>query len=70
MTKVFRLGTDEVYHYPLPPEQAVVAAYLQIEKRNFNTWNYDYQHPLLKKGKHGWHCGDFSAPFAKETDDA
>ena len=70
VTTVIRLGTDEKYVYSLPPEKAVVAAYLQIEKWNFNTWDYNYQHPLLRKGKYGWHCGDFSAPFDKESDNA
>lgn len=41
LTTVMQLGTGEyVGAWALPAEEAVVAAYAQLEKRDFNTWRY------------------------------
>lgn len=40
MTKVMDLRTGEVREYSLSPKDAVVAAFEQVERKNFNTWTY------------------------------
>ena len=70
ITIVYELGTDNKYTYTLPAKHAVVCAWYQVHCHNSNTWQYDMDHPLLHKGKHGWHMGDFSALFDKEEADA
>lgn len=40
MTSVFDLRTATYTDYTLSPREAVIAAYAQREKRDFNTWLY------------------------------
>jgi hypothetical protein len=40
MTNVLNLNTGNWTLYTLSPVEAVIAAYAQHEKRNFNTWEY------------------------------
>ena len=58
-TIVYQLGTRDKYIYTVPPEQAVVDAYYQYEKKNFNTWEYDYS--LYSVTGRIVYCGDFAA---------
>ncbi|MBP3731042.1 MAG: hypothetical protein J6I40_06195 [Mailhella sp.] len=48
--------THAEYFYDLPPEKAVVAAYYQYEKHNWNTWEYDWS--LAKETPWFWNCGN------------
>lgn len=52
MTNVFNLRTGQTTHYTCPPEQAVVAAYAQQEKKDYNTHYYQtrYGH-LVRYGR-------------------
>jgi hypothetical protein len=65
LTDVLQLGTDNRFSYSLAPAEAVIAAYEQHDRGNYNTWTYlpPDKHPQLRYGKSGYtvHCGDFSA---------
>lgn len=64
-TTVYHLGTTDRYVYSLDPRAAVIAAYAQIARKDWNTWDYEAKYgDLPRAGRHGWHLGDFSAPFA------
>lgn len=60
-TIVYRLGTRDKYIYTLPPEIAVVNAYYQYGKHNFNTWEYDYSLARYSVSAMTVYCGDFAA---------
>lgn len=60
-TVVYQLGTRNEYIYTVPPEQAVVNAYYQYEKHNFNTWEYDYSLVRYSFSAKTAYCGDFAA---------
>jgi hypothetical protein len=59
-TIVYQLGTENKFIYTLPPEKAVVNAYYQYAKNNFNTWEYDYSLVKCANGRTVY-CGDFAA---------
>jgi len=63
MTDVTNTKTKTVLTYSLPPNEAVVAAFQQEVKRNFNTWSYDFS-AAVRDGDF-WVCGDFRAPAAQ-----
>ena len=57
---VINLDNGNEYIYTVPPERAVVDAYYQYGKHDFNTWGYDYS--LVKRTKGGIvYCGSFAA---------
>ena len=60
-TVVYQLGTENKYIYTVPPAQAVVDAYYQYEKKNFNTWEYDYSLARYSVSAKTVYCGDFAA---------
>ena len=60
-TVVYQLGTRNKYIYTVPPEQAVVNAYYQYEKNNYNTWEYDYSMARYSFSTKTVYCGDFAA---------
>ena len=60
-TIVYHLGTENGYIYTLPPEKAVVAAYYQYGKKNFNFWEYDYSLARYSATAKTVYCGDFAA---------
>ncbi len=62
-TTVYKLGTKSTFTYSLPPKNAVIAAYAQDHDKNFNTWTYHEYNNQVLEGKHGWHLGDYSAPY-------
>lgn len=47
MISVFDMNTGTYTDYTLSPFDAVVAAYAQREKRNWETWTYGQYHPLV-----------------------
>lgn len=49
--------------YSLPPDEAVVAAYEQFQKKNFQTWMYQNpaEHPQFKRNGRTIRCGKFKA---------
>ena len=60
-TVVYQLGTNNRYVYIVPPAKAVVNAYYQYAKNNFNTWEYDYSLVRYSFTKKTVYCGDFAA---------
>ena len=60
-TVVYQLGTENKYIYTLPPEKAVVNAYYQYAKHNFNEWEYDYSQARYSVSAKTVYCGDFAA---------
>ncbi len=55
------LRTGETRSYYLSAREAVKAAYLQFEKQNYNTWEYDSIEVPIVYGKHTVACGDYTA---------
>lgn len=47
MIAVFDLNTATYTDYTLSPFDAVVAAYAQRERKDFNTWSYRQYHSLV-----------------------
>ena len=72
MTIVTRIPTMEKTEYSCSPEKAVVAAYEQQVKNNWNSWEYDLR--LAKVGRSGKtvYCGTgnvyFSAMLEKTSE--
>ena len=60
-TVVYQLGTRKEYVYMLPPEKAVVHAYYQVAKGNFNWWEYNYELVRYSVTARTVYCGDFVA---------
>lgn len=60
-TIVYQLGTRKKYIYTLPPKIAVVCAYYQYGKHNYNTWEYDYSIAKYSVSARTVYCGDFAA---------
>lgn len=60
-TVVYQLGTSNKFIYTVPPKQAVVDAYYQHEKKNFNIWEYDYSLVRYSVSAMTVYCGDFAA---------
>lgn len=65
-TKVINLATGQEVSYSLPARRAVVAAWYQFEKKDFNTWGYDYENAPVVDGERTVACGDWCA--MKEED--
>ena len=62
LTKVIDLrDPSREYYYTLPPEQAVVCAYYQYEKRNWNTWEYNFKLALHSHYYGTAYCGNMAA---------
>ncbi len=64
-TTVYKLGTKSTFVYSLPPKNAVIAAYAQDHLGDWNTGDYHQYNNLVQEGKHGWHLGNYSAPYTK-----
>ena len=68
-TTVMDLRTGDTATYTLCPFDAVRAAHAQIERRDFNTWNYHNYNHLIKVGRSAKDghsivtCGEQSALF-------
>jgi len=65
-TKVINLKTGDEIYYSLSPEEAVKVAYLQLERKIYNTWDYPKIEVPLMYGKNTVFCGDFSALLSAE----
>lgn len=62
MTTVINLKTGEEYEYTLPPRQAVLVAWFQHTKKDYNWWDYSIRRkPLIINGKFSWLCDDWCA---------
>lgn len=48
MTVVTRWPDDAKFEYSATPRSAVIAAYAQNEKKDFNTWDYAKYDALVK----------------------
>ena len=61
MTRVMDLRTGEyVATYSCSPEDAVRAAFAQLDRKDFNTWDYEKRY-LVVHGRRSVSCGDFCA---------
>jgi hypothetical protein len=62
-TMVMNLLDDRKEIYDLPPDRAVVAAYEQNERGNFESWDYllPNAHLHFKEYTNGFACGDWVA---------
>lgn len=62
-TNVFNLATNEAASYSLPPARAVVAAFEQFTRGNYNTHDYlsPESHPAFTRGSVSVACGDWAA---------
>jgi len=67
LTKVVNLKTGKELFYSLPPEEAVVCAFMQ-EKGSFNTFEYDYTIARLSNSRKTVNCGDFASAMEKKGD--
>lgn len=63
VTSVFKLGGGEyVGTWALAPEEAVVAAFAQLEEGDFNTWAYaDVYRAKVSSSGRTVACGDYTA---------
>lgn len=64
MTTVVNLKTRAQATYSLDPVEAVQAAYIQFELKDFSTWSYEKRKaamPVLVYGEHSVACGDWTA---------
>jgi hypothetical protein len=44
----------------LPPRSAVIAAYAQAMRRDWNTWDYEARYSdVVRQTRNGWVCGPF-----------
>ena len=72
MTIVTRIPTLEEFEYSCSPEKAVVAAYEQQVKKNWNTWDYDFSQAKVGKSGRTVYCGTgnvyFSAMLEKTSE--
>ena len=59
-TTVMDLRTGEFRVYLLPPLDAVIAAYAQVERGDYNTWNYSQYRPLVVRAGRCLSCGNQS----------
>jgi hypothetical protein len=66
MTEVTNLATGETVVYALPPEQAVLHAYMQHTRGNWNWWEYPAMNFVW--GKHSVAVGDWCALIRAEGD--
>lgn len=60
-TTVYQLGTDLELTYSLPPERAVVCAYYQHQRHDYNTTAYDWTLAKATPSGRTIVCGDFVA---------
>lgn len=61
-TQVHSLKTAQtVAVYSLPPKEAVVAAYRQLELKDFNWWQENSRVPPVEEGESFYFCGHFAA---------
>ena len=62
-TTVMNVADDRIVHYSLPPEEAVIAAYEQFERGNWELDDHPSpeKHPAFKVHRRGVACGDWIA---------
>lgn len=65
-TVVINLDNGNEYIYTVPPEKAVVNAYYQFGKHDFNAWEYDYSLVKYTTSGRTVYCGNFTANVNKK----
>jgi len=60
MATVINLKTGEEQIFSCPANEAVVCAFEQ-ERKNWNTWDYDYSKATISKSGKTVICGDWTA---------
>lgn len=66
----YQLGTDHERHYDLPARAAVIASFAQVERGDWNTWDYEAKYGALAKlttSGRFWTCGDWTARVGKSS---
>jgi hypothetical protein len=60
-TRVVNLMNDLVVEYHLPLELAVITAFEQLEKKNYDRDSYPTpeDHPQFREYRRGFSCGDW-----------
>lgn len=53
MTHVYNLYTGESAYYSLRPHDAVLAAHMQFDKKNHNSWSYPSHGDVVKVSQSG-----------------
>ncbi len=69
LVNVLNLATGAEIFYLLDPRLAVICAYEQYGRRNWNTWSYlpPDQHPHYRECLYCVACGDFTAMLRMPT---
>ena len=77
ITTIKKLDKDGEFHdlasYTLHPEQALIAYYMQNEKKNFNTWDYPDHIDVIKERPMGlgfYYMKGEETIYAKYEEDA
>ena len=60
MTRVFNLATGEERAYWCAPFAAVVCAFAQFTRKDFNTWGYAKYYLMVDYTKHTYLLGDWT----------
>ena len=60
MVTVTNSRTGEEHVFSCPANEAVVCAFEQ-ERKNYNTWDYDYSKAIVSKSGKTVACGDWMA---------
>lgn len=60
-TTVVKLATGEEAVFDLPPREAVIAAYRQLTRKDFNTWQEPRYLLPIHEGEVSVSCGDWCA---------
>ena len=64
ITIVTRIPTMEKTEYSCSPEKAVVAAYEQQVKKNWNSWEYDLSQAKVGRSGKTVYCGTGNVYFS------
>jgi hypothetical protein len=69
---VMNLNTGAEYHYSgITPREAVIAAYAQGERQDWNTWDYEKKYGYLvriSRSSRTISCGEYSTLMAPTTE--
>lgn len=60
MTMVFNMSTGIEVFYLLPPVEALYCAVQQFERKNGNTFSYNFDKFKPANGNHSWGAGDWA----------
>jgi hypothetical protein len=68
LTMVINLQTLVEVGYTLPPKQALIAVYAQMERKDFSTWDYERRYEgKIKESEFFYHLGDWAVVKSGEA---